>query len=84
MRLTRTQLVSAIRAAAGDTEFADLDGDGLDRRFDELGYDSLALLEVAAVLRRTHGIALPDEAVLDVGTPAALLRIVNRTTEEVS
>ncbi|GAA3359953.1 MULTISPECIES: acyl carrier protein [Saccharopolyspora] len=83
MRLTRTQLVSAIRAAAGDTELADLDGDVLDRRFDELGYDSLALLEVAAVLRRTHGIALPDDAVVELGTPADLLRIVNATTEEV-
>ncbi|WP_258341541.1 acyl carrier protein [Saccharopolyspora gregorii] len=83
MRLTRTQLVSAIRAAAGDTELADLDGDVLDRRFDELGYDSLALLEVAAVLRRTHGIVLPDDAVVELGTPADLLRIVNATTEEV-
>lgn len=77
MRLTQAELVSAIRAAAGDTELADLDGDVLDRRFDELGYDSLALLEVAATLRRTHGITLPDGTVVELGTPAELLRFVN-------
>lgn len=77
MRLTQTELVIAIRAAAGDSELADLDGDILDRRFDDLGYDSLALLEVAATLRRAHGITLPDDAVVELSTPGELLRAVN-------
>ncbi|MFR9728424.1 acyl carrier protein [Saccharopolyspora sp. MS10] len=77
MRLTQAELVRAIRAAAGDSELADLDGDIADRDFVELGYDSVALLEVAAVLRRTHGIALPPDTVAEATTPAALLRVVN-------
>jgi act minimal PKS acyl carrier protein len=48
-----------------------------DRPFDELGYDSLALLETAAHIEQELGVALPDEEITELKTPRALLELVN-------
>ncbi|MGK5638276.1 acyl carrier protein [Streptomyces sp. URMC 126] len=54
-----------------------LDGDGaLDTPFLEFGYDSLALLQVTAVIERRHGIALDDDAVAEAETPRLLLNLI--------
>lgn len=75
--LTLDDLRSILRETAGEDESVDLDGDILDTEFTELGYDSLALLEAAAVISRTRGVALPDDLFTDVLTPRALLGEVN-------
>lgn len=63
--------------AAGEDDGGELDGDILDLTFEELGYDSLALLETGGRIEREHGIKLEDDAVADARTPRALLAVVN-------
>ena len=63
--------------SAGADETVDLDGDILDRSFDELGYESLALLETGRLIEREHGITLPDSALTDSGTPRTLIEAIN-------
>ncbi|MFE2728951.1 acyl carrier protein [Kitasatospora sp. NPDC059327] len=72
--ITLAQLVEIIRDCAGDSDEFDLNGDIADIAFEELGYDSLALLEIAARLRQEHGVVLPDEG---VRTPGDVLDLVN-------
>lgn len=75
--LTVDDLRRILREAAGETEDVDLDGDIADKTFDELGYDSLALLETGGRIERELGIRLEDSAVSEAGTPRALLLVVN-------
>ncbi|EFL22666.1 granaticin polyketide synthase acyl carrier protein (ACP) [Streptomyces himastatinicus ATCC 53653] len=64
-------------SCAGDNDGVDLDGDIIDRSFEDLGYDSLALLETAACIEREYGIDLADEDMAGMQTPRALLETVN-------
>ncbi|MFC3979715.1 acyl carrier protein [Streptosporangium jomthongense] len=66
-----------LREGAGADEAVDLDNDILDRRFDELGYESIALLETGSRIEREYGIRLDDEALGEVRTPRALIDLVN-------
>lgn len=63
--------------SAGISEAGALDGDILDTEFDDLGYDSLALLETSGRIDREFGIQLPDSTVVESRTPRALLETVN-------
>ncbi|WP_433170079.1 acyl carrier protein [Actinoallomurus sp. CA-150999] len=74
---TIDDLKRIMRAAAGEDETLNLDGDILDVAFDELGYDSLALMETASRIERELGIALPEEELAEVTTPAGYLDFVN-------
>ncbi|WP_028476865.1 acyl carrier protein [Nocardia sp. CNY236] len=65
-----------IRAAAGEVE--GLDGDIIDTPFEELGYESLALLETAGRIEREYGVKLEDSVLIDASTPRALLEVVNQ------
>ncbi|MGK5530982.1 acyl carrier protein [Streptomyces sp. URMC 129] len=76
--LTIEDLRRILREAAGEVESVDLDGDILDVTFEELGYDSLALLETGSRIEREYGIALEETSVADVETPGALLTVVNK------
>lgn len=64
-----------ITCAGGDTN--ELPNDISDTPFDDLGYDSLVLIETAATLKRDHGIQIPDDEVTNAGTPAELLQLIN-------
>jgi act minimal PKS acyl carrier protein len=75
--LTLDDLKRVLREAAGEEEGIDLDGDVLDRTFDELGYDSLALLETSSRIEREHGIKLDDSVVTNATTPRQLLAVLN-------
>ncbi|GAB3744518.1 acyl carrier protein [Amycolatopsis oliviviridis] len=46
--------------------------------FDDLGYDSLALIETAAQLKLAYGVVIRDEQILEVTTPEELLELINR------
>jgi len=74
---TLEDLRSVLRAAAGEEDGIDLDADILDVPFEDLGYDSLALLETGSRIERERGIELPDSTVTDAQTPRALLAAVN-------
>lgn len=73
-------LTRLLRESAGEEEGVDLDGDVMDTDFTELGYDSLALLQVIARIQREYGVEIPDDAVAEAETPRALLAVVNSTT----
>jgi act minimal PKS acyl carrier protein len=65
---------------AGTDDTTDLFGEITDRTFEELGYDSLALMETAARIQQQYGVQVADEVLLEVKTPGALLELVNSTT----
>jgi act minimal PKS acyl carrier protein len=53
---------------------ADLDGDIADMDFEELGYDSLALLELSARIKQILGVEVPEG---DMKTPGGTVRLIN-------
>ncbi|WP_141576734.1 acyl carrier protein [Actinomadura sp. WMMA1423] len=76
--ISLTDLVSVLRDCAGETDGVDLGGDIADRAFTDLGYDSVALMEVSARLAERFGLELDEDAAFDLGTPAEMLRRLNR------
>lgn len=76
-RFTFEHLKEALRASAGVDGSADLTQDVLDRSFDELGYDSLALLELTGRVQRDFGVPMPDDARQHMPTPRAALDYIN-------
>ncbi|MGW2746917.1 acyl carrier protein [Streptomyces sp. NPDC001450] len=66
-------------ACAGEDDAADLSGDILDMTFQDLGYDSLAMMETAARITQEYGVDLSDDEITEVATPRALLDLVNRS-----
>lgn len=75
--VTLADLTRMLRESAGEEEGVDLDGDVLDTSFIDLGYDSLALLQVIGQIQREYGTEIPDDAVVDAETPRALLDLIN-------
>ncbi|MGK5627323.1 acyl carrier protein [Streptomyces sp. URMC 123] len=75
--VTLADLTRMLRESAGEEEGVDLNGDVLDTPFIELGYDSLALLQVIGQVQREYGVRIPDDAVVDAETPRALLELIN-------
>ncbi|MGW0792282.1 acyl carrier protein [Streptomyces sp. NPDC002911] len=69
---------------AGADEGVDLDSDILDTGFEELGYESLALLETGGRIEREYGITLDDDFFTDNSTPRTLIAAVNENLQEVA
>ncbi|MFI6008624.1 acyl carrier protein [Streptomyces sp. NPDC051243] len=78
---TLDDLKRILREGAGADEGVDLDGDILDTGFEELGYESLALLETGGRIEREFGITLDDDVLTDAHTPRALIAAVNTLLE---
>ncbi|MGH4024650.1 MAG: acyl carrier protein [Pseudonocardiaceae bacterium] len=76
-KFTVDHLQELFSAALGIDAAAALHGDVLDRPFAELGYDSLALLELCGHVQRTFGVPMPDEAPQHMPTPRAALDYIN-------
>ncbi|SDP34428.1 acyl carrier protein [Actinacidiphila guanduensis] len=76
-QFTITDLKRILLEGAGADEAVDLDGDILDLAFDELGYESLALLETTGRIEREYGISLDDDTLLDGATPRSIIAAVN-------
>jgi act minimal PKS acyl carrier protein len=77
-RLTINDLRRIMKECAGEDEGTDLSEQSLEARFEELGYDSLALLETGSAIEREYGIKLPEDTALDARlTPRELLAMVN-------
>ncbi|MFG2120874.1 acyl carrier protein [Streptomyces sp. NPDC048710] len=68
------RLVQIIRECAGDSDERDLDGDILDVTFQDLGYDSLALLEISAKIEQDFGVSIPED---EIRTPRNTLLLIN-------
>ncbi|MGW3439714.1 acyl carrier protein [Streptomyces bacillaris] len=81
---TLENLKRILREGAGADESVDFDGDILDTDFEELGYESLALLETCGRIEREYGITLDDSVVGDVRTPRRMVEVVNEHLDRVT
>jgi act minimal PKS acyl carrier protein len=71
------ELFGVLVECAGADQLGELTDGTLDIEFENLGYDSLALMEVAAIIRQRNGIVIPDDSIADVRTPRDMLDLVN-------
>jgi minimal PKS acyl carrier protein len=76
-QFTLDDLREIMRASVGVEEGVDLDGDIGDTEFAEMGYDSLAVLELASQVQRRYGVPIPDEAALEMTTPRKAIEFIN-------
>jgi act minimal PKS acyl carrier protein len=74
---TLADLRRILLEGAGADEESDLQGDILDREFEALGYESLALLETASRIEREYGVTLDDSVLSGTTTPKTLIDVVN-------
>ncbi|MRH90104.1 acyl carrier protein [Nocardia sp. SYP-A9097] len=77
MTFTIDDLTRILREGSGAPEDVDLASDILDLTFEDLGYDSLAMLETASRVEREFGVTLEDSTVIDADTPRTFLAAVN-------
>lgn len=66
-----------LRESAGVDESVDLSGDVDHQNFDDLGYDSLAVLEITARIEQEFGVKIREDDVEALTTPAQLVDYVN-------
>ena len=76
------QLKRILIASAGVDHFISLNGGMLDTDFEDLGYESVALLETSRRIEIEFGITLDDMKFTEARTPRALLQLVNETLLE--
>jgi minimal PKS acyl carrier protein len=76
-RLSLDELKRIMQSCAGADESVDLTQDVAEMSFEELGYDSLAVIEVTTRLAQRFDIRIPeaDSGILD--TPARMVDYVN-------
>jgi act minimal PKS acyl carrier protein len=79
---TLDDLRETLRASVGLAENIDLAGDIKDVEFADLGYDSLAVLELAGQVQRHYGVQIPDEAVAQIPTPGKAVEFINKRLAE--
>ncbi|MCU1648086.1 MAG: Actinorhodin polyketide synthase acyl carrier protein [Nocardia sp.] len=77
MIMTITELRRILVESAGGEDIPELNGDIAALDFEQLGYDSLALIETASQIQRDFGVTIPEEQLIDVKTPQELIDIVN-------
>lgn len=79
---TIEDLVEYVRRGAGEDEGSlDLDGPKAEITFADLGYDSIAIMEVLLLIERDLGIKLPEEMDKSM-TPAHYVKVVNELLAE--
>lgn len=71
--IDRETLTHLLLEAIGLEEDADLEGDDAETPLLELGYDSLALLQVVGRIEAEFGLLVPDNAINDTATLGSLL-----------
>jgi acyl carrier protein len=74
---TLDALLEVMRSCAGVEDSVQLDVHNADVEFEELGYDSLAVLEVAAQVQRLYGVTMPDECVEHMLTPRTAVEYIS-------
>ena len=64
--------------AAGEPDAGvDLSGDITGTEFDQLGYDSIAVMETGSRIEREYGIRLDEARLVEARTPGELVELVN-------
>ncbi|MEU1478302.1 acyl carrier protein [Streptomyces sp. NPDC001668] len=80
--LTLEDLIVLTKTYAGEAEDGALDGDVIDVIFGNLGYDSVALLEVVSQIKNQYGIDLSDDTMGTFRTPREVLEAINVVIRE--
>jgi minimal PKS acyl carrier protein len=75
---TLDDLITIMRECAGEDESVNLSGEIAEVDFEELGYDSLALMEAASRVQRGYHLSFPENELEQVRTPAAFVALVNQ------
>jgi len=70
---TLGELADMLRSCAGEAE----EMIELDRTFEELGYDSLAVMEVASQIERRYGVRIAEDELAEAENPRLLIEAVN-------
>ncbi|MEU8977582.1 acyl carrier protein [Streptomyces sp. NPDC048309] len=76
-QITISDLQTIMRQCAGEAEDALSLEQAPDRTFEELGYDSLALLETHSRIERDFGVELCEDEVGGINTARELVDFVN-------
>ncbi|WP_331733609.1 phosphopantetheine-binding protein [Streptomyces sp. NBC_01276] len=77
-RLELTELARILRIWGGEEECAELSEDVQDLYWDELGYDSLSVLQAIGSIERRYDVLLDGELLELADTPRSFLRCVNQ------
>lgn len=75
--MTMNDLRRILVQCAGRSDSAAFAEDITGVPFEDLGYDSLALMETAARISREFGVTLADEDIVGVRTPGEVIALVN-------
>ena len=62
---------------AGESDSAAFANDITSVSFEDLGYDSLALMETAARISQEFGVTIRDEEIIEARTPGEIIALVN-------
>jgi act minimal PKS acyl carrier protein len=81
--LTIDEFKAIMHTVAGEDDVVDLSGDVTDTPMGELGFDSLAVLEIASVVQQRYQIEVPDECIERMTTPAESVAYINELTAAV-
>lgn len=76
-RFEFADLKRILRDCAGAEPDVALDGAALDTTFEDLGYDSISLMETLGRITRDYGVTIEDDAVTGDTTPRLLIDLVN-------
>jgi act minimal PKS acyl carrier protein len=80
---TVLDLKRMLETSAGDAGVDWTDITTLGTPFEEIGYDSIALLELSALVQREYGIRIPDDTLAELPTPGTVIEYLNRRAAEV-
>ncbi|MFG2087275.1 MULTISPECIES: acyl carrier protein [unclassified Spirillospora] len=75
-RFTVDDIRRILRDCAGEPDSVSLEDDIGAISFEQMGYDSLAVLEMAARIQQEFLVAIPDETVSELPTPDAVVGYV--------
>jgi act minimal PKS acyl carrier protein len=74
---TLDHLIRLLRSAGGVADGVELNDGIVDEAYADLGYDSLALLEMSAKIQQEFGVAIPDDDVTELKTPRQTIDYLN-------
>jgi act minimal PKS acyl carrier protein len=74
--ITFDELKAIMNRCTGD-DGVELSESDLGTDFTDMGYDSLAVLEIASQIQREYGLQIPDEAIEEMNSPQAVIDYVN-------
>jgi minimal PKS acyl carrier protein len=76
-RFEYSDLKRILRDCAGEEPDHAFETAALDATFDDLGYDSIILMETLARIAREYRVTIEDDAVTGDTTPRILINLVN-------